>query len=146
MDAHGEYLELMNRANVYHQRALWQQKLGTLQPALAICVETGFPEAEQCRQQVLYEIGGTRRRFGQIDQALQTLQQALQASGNANPIVRAKILGELGILYKHKSEYSRARAVFMNNTAWFAKAAKVLLRQRLSSVAQLGTKGCQRTI
>ena len=63
----GEFMELMNRSNNYHIKAQWQEKLRTLQEALAICEETGFPEAEQRKQQVLFEMGGIRRRFGQYD-------------------------------------------------------------------------------
>jgi tetratricopeptide (TPR) repeat protein len=57
-------------------------------------------------------MGGIRRRFGQYDQAVKTLLQALEAFEHASPIVRAKILGELGVVYRHSNEFSKAQKVF----------------------------------
>jgi len=102
----------MTRADNYHKKAQWQEKLRTLREALAICEETGFPEAEQRRQQVLLEMGGIRRRFGQYDQAVKRLRQAIHSFEHASPIMRARILGELGVVHRHSNEFSKVHKVF----------------------------------
>jgi hypothetical protein len=48
--------------------SLWAEQLLII--TLSLCEKPGFPEGERQKQQVLYEIGGVRRRFGQYDQEL----------------------------------------------------------------------------
>lgn len=111
-DTVSQFNGFMIKADSYHKRAQWQEKLRTLQDALSVCETPGFPEGERRKQQVLFQMGGIRRRFGQYDQAVATLQQALDAFEHASPIMRAKILGELGVVYRHSNNFSKARKVF----------------------------------
>lgn len=104
--------EHMSVAGRYHQKAQWQEKLRTLQDVLKICEAEGFPDGSRRTQQVLFEMGGIRRRFGQYDQAIVLLEKSLVSFQHASPIVRAGILGELGVVYRHKNEFSKARDIF----------------------------------
>ena len=45
-------------------------------------------------------------------QAIETLQQALHSFEHTSPITRAKILGELGVVYRHSNEFSKAQKIF----------------------------------
>lgn len=102
----------MTKASEYHKTAQWQEKLRALQEAPAICEEAGFPDAARRTQQVLVELGGVRQRFGQYEAATETLERALGAFEHVSPMARAKILGELGVVYRHSNEFSKARKVF----------------------------------
>lgn len=93
-DSVQEYQKLIVRANDYHKKALWQEKLRLLQEALAICEEPDFPEAEARRQELFYDVAGIWRRLGQYDRAKKWLQQSLEAFPGANPSFRASVLGE----------------------------------------------------
>ncbi|PPJ58345.1 hypothetical protein CBER1_04531 [Cercospora berteroae] len=94
------------------QRALWQEKLRALQSALEICEKSGLPQTKSRRQNVLFEVGGIRRRFGQHKEGICTLQEALYANEDPDPLKRAQILGELGVLYRHVNQYDLARSTF----------------------------------
>ena len=82
------------KADDYHKKALWQEKLRLLQEALAICEEPGFPEAEARRQELFYDVAGIRRRLGQYDRAKKMLQQSLEAFPGASSSFKASILGK----------------------------------------------------
>ena len=82
------------KADDYHKKALWQEKLRLLQEALAICEEPGFPEAEARRQELFYDVAGIWRRLGQYDRAKKMLQQSLEAFPGASSSFKASILGK----------------------------------------------------
>lgn len=124
-NAVSQFKSIMVKADNYHKKAQWQEKLRTLQDAFSHCNTPGFPDAERRKQQVLFEMGGIRRRFGQYDQAVETLQQALRASEYTSPIMRAQILGELGVVYRHKNDFSKAQEVFHEQHSLAREAALV---------------------
>ena len=92
-DSVQDYQKLMVKANEYHKKALWQEKLRLLQEALAVCDGPGFPEADARRQELFYDVAGIWRRLGQYDRAKQMLQQSLDAFPGASSSFRASILG-----------------------------------------------------
>ncbi|KAK2758002.1 hypothetical protein FQN54_004408 [Arachnomyces sp. PD_36] len=97
----------MSKANAYHGKSLWQEKLRALLAAQE-CIDDEFPEAGKRRQQVLTEIGGVRRRFGQYDEGIKTLSLALEAYQQACGATQAQILGEMGVMYRHKNDFTSA--------------------------------------
>jgi tetratricopeptide (TPR) repeat protein len=124
-DVISRFNSLMVKADSYHMKAQWQEKLRTLQDALSYCNTPGFPDASQRKQQVLFEMGGIRRRFGQYDRAIENLQQALNAYEHASPIMRATILGELGVAYRHKNDFIHAQKAFDDQCFLAREAALV---------------------
>ena len=101
----------MRKAHAYHEKSLWQEKLRALLAAQE-CIVDGFPEAEMRKQQVLTEIGGVRRRFGQYDEGVKVLNLAIEAYPGAPPVTQAQILGELGVMYRHSNDFSKALETF----------------------------------
>lgn len=140
-DAEGEFLEFKHKADEYHKNALWQEKLRALQDALAICEEADFPNAQLRRQQVLYEIGGIRRRFGQHDQAVETLDRALAAHPAASPKERACVLGELGVVYRHNGEFSKARELFREQYRLVRDSGDTSLEAEAEVCRAIGNEG-----
>nr|KAK5448452.1 hypothetical protein LTR18_001540 [Exophiala xenobiotica] len=110
-DGVGQFNLYMEKASSYHENSLWQEKLRALLAAQE-CIVEGFPEAEKRRQRVLTEIGGVRRRFGQYDEGIKTLNLALDADSGASPVTRARILGEMGVMYRHKNDFGKALQTF----------------------------------
>ncbi|KAK5083376.1 hypothetical protein LTR70_008269 [Exophiala xenobiotica] len=137
-DTVSQFKNLMINADNYHKEAKWQEKLRTLQDALKHCNDSGFPEAERRKQQVLYQIGGIRRRFGQYSTAVTTLQEALEAFEHASPIVRANILGELGVVFRHSNDFSKARKVFIDQ---YGLARNTALESEVELCRAIGNAG-----
>jgi len=140
-DAEGEFLKFKHKVDEYHKNALWQEKLQTLQNALAICEKPDFPNAQLRRQQVLYEIGGIRQRFGQHDQAVETLDQALAAHLTASPIERACILDELEVVYRHNSEFFKALEVFREQYRLVRESNNTSLEAEAEVCRAIGNEG-----
>lgn len=88
-----QYQRLMVNANDYHRTAQWQEKLRSLQEALALCEEADFPDASAKRQGLLFDVAGVWRRWGQYDKARQTLQESLDAYPGARSSFKASVLG-----------------------------------------------------
>ena len=107
----GQFDLYMKKARTYHQKALWPEKLRALLAAQECTVE-GFPEAEKCKQQVLTEIGGIRRRFRQYDEGIKILNLPLEAYPQARHTIQAQILGEMGVMYRHKNDFAKALQTF----------------------------------
>ena len=105
---------LITRANEYYQQSRWQEQLHVLQEALTVSSKSTFPDSHRYRQEVLLELGGLRRRLGQYDECKRMLHDALNANDdpNAFPAMRVKILGELGTMYMHRGDFSRAQKTF----------------------------------
>lgn len=99
-------------AEEHHKKAEWQEKLAKLQDMLALCSDCDFPESEERQQGVLFQLGGIYRRFGQYERSIGTLEQALQVHKHAPPLKQAEILGEMGVVYRHRNSYDEARRVF----------------------------------
>ena len=135
-----EYQKVMIKANQYHKKALWQEKLRLLQEALALCDEPDFPEADARRQELLYGLGGIRRRLGQYDQAEQMLQQSLQAFPTASPLKRASILGELGVVFINSNRFSEAREATREQYA-LARDAAPSLEAEVELCRAVGNEG-----
>ncbi|KAF6798133.1 hypothetical protein CSOJ01_12818 [Colletotrichum sojae] len=76
------YQVLMLKANEYHRKALWQEKLRIW------------------------------RRLGQYGRAEKMLQQSLDAFKGASSSFRASVLGELGVMARHNREYLKAQEAF----------------------------------
>ena len=89
-----EYEALMLKANDYHKKALWQEKLRVLQDALAICDEADFPDVEQRRQSLHFDVAGIWRRLGQYSRAEKTLKPLAVLTG-ATSAFKASVLGEV---------------------------------------------------
>ncbi|SMR57060.1 unnamed protein product [Zymoseptoria tritici ST99CH_1E4] len=102
----------LDQAEDNEDKAEWQSCLKDLQEALNICDTRPIPDKEQRRQQVLMKMGGLYRRFGRYDEAVVYLNGALDADSHVTALKRAAILGELGVLYRHKNDFFRAREVF----------------------------------
>jgi hypothetical protein len=87
-----EYQALMLKANDYHKKALWQEKLRVLQDALAICNEADFPDVDQRRQSLHFDVAGIWRRLGQYSRAEETLQPLAVLPG-ATSSFKASVFG-----------------------------------------------------
>lgn len=133
-----QFKSLMIKADIYHNKAQWQEKLRTLQDALSLCNSPDFPQGQRRQQQILLEMGGIRRRFGQYDRALEILQQALKGSEHASPIMRAKILGELGVVYRHKNDFCKAQTAFDDQYILARKAARIAEAEICRAVGNKG--------
>lgn len=102
------YDVLTARAQEYHTKALWQEKLRLLHELEKLCANEDLPDSESRTQDVLYELGVIRRRLGQYQTAEERLQQALAADPTSNPIKRAHILGELAVVLRHGGRFGEA--------------------------------------
>ena len=89
-----EYQALMLKANDYHKKALWQEKLRVLQDALAICDEADFPDVDQRRRSLHFDVAGIWRRLGQYSRAEETLRP-LAVQPGATSSFKASVLGML---------------------------------------------------
>lgn len=87
------YEVLMVKANEYHRKALWQEKLRIIQEGLALCDDPDFPEGQRRKQELYYEVAGIWRRLGQYDRAEKMLQRSLDAFFGASLLFRASVLG-----------------------------------------------------
>ncbi|RYN31603.1 hypothetical protein AA0115_g4010 [Alternaria tenuissima] len=106
-----EYQALMLKANDYHKKALWQEKLRVLQDALAICDEARFPDVERRRQSLRFDVAGIWRRLGQYSRAEEVLRP-LAVLPDATSSFKASVLGELGVMARHNSRFGNARDLF----------------------------------
>ena len=82
----------MLKANDYHKKALWQEKLRVLQDALAICDEARFPDVERRRQSLRFDVAGIWRRLGQYSRAEEVLRP-LAVLPDATSSFKASVLG-----------------------------------------------------
>ena len=89
-----EYQDLMVKANDYHRKALWQEKLRVLQEALAMCEESDFVDVDERKQGLYYDVAGIWRRLGQYDRAEKMLHQSLDAFSGATSSFKASVLGK----------------------------------------------------
>ena len=87
-----QYEALMLKANDYHKKALWQEKLRVLQDALAVCDEADFSDVEQRRQSLCFDVAGIWRRLGQYSRAEETLKP-LAVLPSATSAFKASVLG-----------------------------------------------------
>ena len=93
-DLEEKFEKLIVRANDYHKRALWQEKLRLLQEALGLCDTPGFPRAQPRRQELYCDIAGIYRRLGQYERAQAKLQESLEAFPGASLSFKASVIGK----------------------------------------------------
>ena len=107
------YEELCRRAREYNDLSRWEEKLRVLQEALQICERAEFPNRPTQTRKVLIEISGILRRLGMYDAGIKTLERILHTDDHLDVVVRAKLVGEMGIMHRHGNAYEKARDSFL---------------------------------
>lgn len=107
------YKELYRRAKEYHDSSQWEEKLRVLQEARQICESEDLPDRPTRTRTVLIEISGILRRLGMYEAGIKALEESLQADDQLDVVVRAKLVGEMGIMYRHSNAYEKARDLFL---------------------------------
>ena len=138
MDSTHRFEDLMKAAKRYHSAAKWQEKLHTLEDAQRLCNSINFPDAEQKKQDILYQIGGIRRRYGQYDKAEEALQAALTINPQASALEKAKIQGELGVVLRHRNDFGQSKDVFHNQ---YMNAYKTAIQAEAEMCRAIGNEG-----